>query len=762
VNSHDTHRSAWAAPGRAGLLEKLVATVRPEFRVDVLIHDPDDPVLGVKPCVFADCDRPRRHHGLCNGHYLRWRKQGRPDLAGFMADPGPSQIGRRELGACTVRGCRYGLSGHGVCQRHRDKWERAGRPDVAVWAAAVPALESDGRLECQLSFCTLWRENSDNVFCKGHTTRWRNAGFPELGEFIADCERYGKAVTDFRSLPPQVKLEVQYAVQCRRDDQSATAPPRVLRWSIRAVADSGVTSLLDLSEEEWEKRVGSRRDPTGRAGLRARSDSFLFYARDVVETLRDGVGWEVEYPRDIWRLSKLPGLKHSSSRPRPRSHLRFDRITQPWLKDLAKRWVRLRLTSGLSVGTGVSDVQALTKFSEFLAAAIPDISGLADIDRALLERYLAWLTSHQTGGVSANEGRVGGLHLFFQAIRQHGWDDTLPTTAVFFTGDFPRRRQRITRYLAEHVMAQVEQPTNLDRWRYPEGRLVTMILIRCGLRVSSACSLAFECLLHDGQGAPYLRYYNTKMEREAAVPIDEELQAEIHAQQRRVLQHWPRGNPNLFPRMTANADGSRPLAPDSYRMMMNRWLATCDVRDEHDQPVHLTPHQWRHTFATRLINRDVPQEVIRVLLDHESSEMTSHYAKITDQTVRRRWEAATKVNIKGERVTLDPDGPLAQAQWAKTRYGIATQTLPNGYCGLPVQKSCPHANACLTCPVFITGPEFLPELREQRQRTLTLIDVSTGKGQTRVTEMNTQVLTNLDRMINEVEKDIETGTADAG
>jgi hypothetical protein len=129
---------------------------------------------------------------------------------------------------------------------------------------------------------------------------------------------------------------------------------------------------------------------------------------------------------------------------------------------------------------------------------------------------------------------------------------------------------------------------------------------------------------------------------------------------------------------------------------MQRWLETCDVRDEHGKPVHLTPHQWRHTFATRLINRDVPQEVIRVLLDHESTQMTSHYAKITDQTVRRHWEQATKVNVKGERVTLDPDGPLAQAQWAKTRYGIATQTLPNGYCGLPLQKSCPHANAPLT------------------------------------------------------------------
>ena len=57
-------------------------------------------------------------------------------------------------------------------------------------------------------------------------------------------------------------------------------------------------------------------------------------------------------------------------------------------------------------------------------------------------------------------------------------------------------------------------------------------------------------------------------------------------------------------------------------------------------------------------------------------------------------------------------------------------------------ESCPHANACLTCPVFVSGPEFLPELREQRHRTLTLIEVSTGKGQTRVTEMNQQVLTN--------------------
>ncbi|MFJ9855789.1 hypothetical protein [Streptomyces sp. NPDC101150] len=109
-----------------------------------------------------------------------------------------------------------------------------------------------------------------------------------------------------------------------------------------------------------------------------------------------------------------------------------------------------------------------------------------------------------------------------------------------------------------------------------------------------------------------------------------------------------------------------------------------------------------------------------------------------------------KVNMEGERVALAADGPLGQAQWAKTRYGIATQTLPNGYCGLPVQKTCPHANACLTCPVFLTGPEFLPELGEQHTRTSTLIDNAKSCGHTRVAEINQQVADNLDRMIHEL------------
>ncbi|MFE5595629.1 hypothetical protein [Streptomyces sp. NPDC056549] len=133
--------------------------------------------------------------------------------------------------------------------------------------------------------------------------------------------------------------------------------------------------------------------------------------------------------------------------------------------------------------------------------------------------------------------------------------------------------------------------------------------------------------------------------------------------------------------------------------------------------------------------------------------MTAHYARLHDTTVRRHWEKARKVNIQGESVTVDPQGPLAEATWAKQRLGRVTQALPNGYCGLPVQKTCPHANACLTCPMFVTTPEFLPQHREQRQQLLQIVSAAEARGQARVVEMNRQVLGNLEKIITGLESD---------
>jgi hypothetical protein len=143
--------------------------------------------------------------------------------------------------------------------------------------------------------------------------------------------------------------------------------------------------------------------------------------------------------------------------------------------------------------------------------------------------------------------------------------------------------------------------------------------------------------------------------------------------------------------------------------------------------------------------------VVQKILDHDSAAMTALYARLSDKTVREHWEKARKVGATGQPVQISPDGPLGDAAWAKYRLSRATQTLPNGYCQLPLIKTCPHANSCLTCPMFVTTAEFLPQHRAQQQATVQLITAAEAAGHARVAEMNKQVAANLDKIITALE-----------
>jgi hypothetical protein len=150
-------------------------------------------------------------------------------------------------------------------------------------------------------------------------------------------------------------------------------------------------------------------------------------------------------------------------------------------------------------------------------------------------------------------------------------------------------------------------------------------------------------------------------------------------------------------------------------------------------------------------NRDVPQHVVQKILDHDSPQMTGHYARLSDKTVRDHWEKARKVNAAGQPVQVSPGGPLGDAEWAKQQLSRATQALPNGYCQLPLIRTCPHANSCLTCPMFVTTAEFLPQHHAQRKQTLQIITAAEAAGHARVAEMNQQVAVNLDKIITALE-----------
>jgi integrase len=679
VIATESTRTPVAAPG---LLGTLMAAVRPEFRVDIFVPERGALVFDSAPCRVPDCVRQPRTSGLCNGHYYRWTDAGRPDIDGFAATASPEALGRGELTVCVVAGCRYGGTRRGLCVRHHGFWERVGQPDRAAWLAGLAAVHDPDHPVCTLSYCTLWT-HGNSPFCVNHRSRWAAVGRPAIDEFIVLCESYGDDRFDFRPFGDrrQLKLELQYALQCRHDERQGKTPAGVARPVIALAAASPVASLLDWPMPRWieffDANHAARHAQNGQL-------AFLRYAYRCLEDLLSGSGWEAEFPRDVWELRRL-GIEG-------RKRLHFDGIPQPWLRWLAKRFARWRLSIGRSPIQAYIDVQAVTRLAQFLASPQVEVTGLAGLDRAMLERYLADLATDPRA-VRSRSRDISSISAFLDAVRRHEWDHSLPASAAFYPDDFPQPEKRLPRRLAEHIMAQVEQPANLDRWHNPDSRLLTVILMRCGLRIGDASKLAFNCVVRDGDSAPYLRYVNRKMKREALVPIDEELEQAIAEHQQQILRRWPDASPWLFPAPKMNPDGRKPLSTHSYRGQLRDWLGRCDVRDEHGRPVRPTSHQWRHTFGTRLINRDVPQEVVRVLLDHSSGEMTAHYARLHDTTVRRHWENARKVNAKGEAVTIDPDGPLAEANWAKQRLGRVTQALPNGFCGLPAVKTCPHANA---------------------------------------------------------------------
>jgi len=71
---------------------------------------------------------------------------------------------------------------------------------------------------------------------------------------------------------------------------------------------------------------------------------------------------------------------------------------------------------------------------------------------------------------------------------------------------------------------------------------------------------------------------------------------------------------------------------------LQRWGVLCNV------PV--TAHRLRHTFATQLVNQGLPLTSIAKLLGHQTLNMTQHYARLYEHTVKEQFETAI-VSIEG-------------------------------------------------------------------------------------------------------------------
>jgi integrase len=245
---------------------------------------------------------------------------------------------------------------------------------------------------------------------------------------------------------------------------------------------------------------------------------------------------------------------------------------------------------------------ALRRLSRWFerAGCVPEAP--AELTRELLEHFMADLRASGTGEVRKRSILVY-LKVFFDDLRTHGWEPELPTSAVDHRGELPRTPRPVPRYIDEFVMGQIESEQNLARLPDQATRTLVILLIETGLRSVDALRLRFDPITTDQAGAPHLVFYNHKLSREAVIPISQRLLAEIRTQQTELHARFPEGDlPHLFPRPWRNVGGRQPLGPTTLRRNIRRWLETCDVRDAQGRPVKVTPHQFRHTLGTRLVN----------------------------------------------------------------------------------------------------------------------------------------------------------------
>ncbi len=522
--------------------------------------------------------------------------------------------------------------------------------------------------------------------------------------------------------------------------------------------ESSLRSFLERPLEFWECSLRSWLVQTEQYALRSSKrlmatthtykkyvteDRRIYLFRTIYHTLVEAYDDREKTEKDVWDLQTF-GVPLNLSQAGHK--LNFTLIGQPWLRTLAKRYLEYNLSLHSASDTQ-RKLTALQHFSSFLAREAPQV-GITDLDRALLLRYLSFLRDQHLASATWRH-YLGGLRAFLETCAHRLQIPGLSRELLIFDDDFPPRSDGGTREIPAEVLVQLSAhlkalPTTLLR--------MVAILLEVGLRISELCQLPVNCLITDDKHEWYLRFYQSKTHRELVIPlVEEEVIGAIQVQQQEIRTRWGEACSYLFPSPSSSA---KPYLQATFRRQLNEWALQCQITDRHQHLYHFTAHQFRHTVGMRLINEDVPLEVISRLLGHRSLSMTQVYARVRDQKLRADLERVARkrktVDYQGNAVKGDPQANDPEAQL--TRKGVRGQTLAVGGCGrLVVLGDCCYANKCLTCPMWLTSTDDVPALKSFYDRAIRLKQRASEKGNQIVVEQQDRIIPTLALRIKSLE-----------
>ncbi len=136
-------------------------------------------------------------------------------------------------------------------------------------------------------------------------------------------------------------------------------------------------------------------------------------------------------------------------------------------------------------------------------------------------------------------------------------------------------------------------------------RLIFLLMLRCGLRVSEVGALTWDAIdFNDGTA----RINNGKGQVDRIVYFSSDVEQAL-----KTWRAYKETGKYLFP---SRIRKGTPLERSRINVLMNEYLEMANIAK------HYSPHCLRHTFATELLNAGVPLEVLKELMGHRSIHIT--------------------------------------------------------------------------------------------------------------------------------------------
>ena len=237
----------------------------------------------------------------------------------------------------------------------------------------------------------------------------------------------------------------------------------------------------------------------------------------------------------------------------------------------------------------------------------------------------AFIAALQRGGArgSTQARKSAAVRSFYGFALREG----LATRDVPALVDAPRPGSYLPDVLAPEDVARILEAPPADDATGIRDRAVLELLYACGLRVSELVGLDTDRVDLDGQQVRVIGKGN----KERRVPMGDEARERLHRYRVGPRTEWTAGKPVAA--VFVSRRGRR-MTRESVWHLVRRWAEAVGVSER------VTPHTFRHSFATHLLEGGADLRVVQALLGHASISTTQLYTHLTGERVREVYARA--------------------------------------------------------------------------------------------------------------------------